>query len=417
VIVQIGIAIGIGIERFREKFDPDPDPDPERAGKCCKARSGLICKNFLPYCLALGEHESPAQSAPHLPLPLGEGRLRETIMAPATYIFRDGAGAMIVSGWHPGASAVWSRAMEKLLNVRALERRYGSNWALAGVDLRLDRGEVLGLLGPNGAGKTTCLQLLSGNLAPTAGDIRILGMDLIRSPRPAKRHIGYLPERPPLYSDMRVDEYLRYCAGLRGVPRRQRAEAVDRAKDRCGLSDAGSRPILKLSKGYRQRVGLAQAIVHAPDLVILDEPTEGLDPVQIREVRQLIRALAADCGLILSSHILFEAQAVCSKVLILRGGRVLHRARLDQKGHRPIGRYLVRLERPPDLTALNALPGVAAAQRLGGEEFRMILRPGDSASVLAKRLVDSGWGLAELTPERTDLERVFFDILGEEQRA
>jgi len=304
--------------------------------------------------------------------------------------------------------------MEQLLSVQGLEHRYGTYQALAGIDLRLERGEVLGLLGPNGAGKTTCLQILSGNLAPTSGDVEVLGLDLIRSPRRAKRHVGYLPERPPLYSDMRVDEYLRYCARLRGVPPRQRAEAVEHAKARCGLADTGSRPILKLSKGYRQRMGVAQAIVHAPDLVILDEPTEGLDPVQIREVRELIRTLAADCGLILSSHILSEVQAVCSKVLILREGRVLHQAQLGQQAQPPILHYRVRLERAPDLPALNALPEVANTQHLDGESFHMTLRPGESVSALAGHLVELNWGLTELTPDRTDLERVFFDILGGE---
>jgi len=306
--------------------------------------------------------------------------------------------------------------MDELLSVRGLGRRYGTHPALAGVDLQLRRGEVLGLLGPNGAGKSTCLQILSGNLAPSSGEVQVLGLDLIHSPCPAKRHIGYLPERPPLYSDMRVDEYLAYCARLRGVPRWQRAEAVDWAKARCGLADAGSRPIIKLSKGYRQRLGLAQAIIHAPDLVILDEPTEGLDPVQIREVRGLIRGLAADCGLILSSHILSEVQAVCSRVLILRDGRVLHQTRLDRDAQTPNGRYLVRLERAPQLRALGALPEVAAAEPLAAGRFRISLHPGASLSFLAKRIVESGWGLTELTPDRTDLERVFFDILGGESR-
>ena len=308
--------------------------------------------------------------------------------------------------------------MEELLSVQGLERRYGTHHALAGIDLRLVRGEVLGLLGPNGAGKTTCLQILSGNLAPTAGEVKVLGLDLIDSPGAAKRHLGYLPERPPLYTDMRIDEYLGYCARLRGVPRRRRREAIDCAKARCGLADVGSRPIIKLSKGYRQRVGLAQAIIHAPDLVILDEPTEGLDPVQIREVRELIRALAADCGLILSSHILSEVQAVCTKVVILGEGRVLHKARRGGTAYSPpIGRYRVRLEHPPGLPVLNALPGVAATQHLGGESFRMTLRPGESISTLSRRLVEADWGLAELTPDRTDLEQVFFEILGGEQGA
>ncbi len=308
--------------------------------------------------------------------------------------------------------------MNELLSVRGLERHYGTHQALAGIDLRLVKGEVLGLLGPNGAGKTTCLQILSGNLVPTAGEVEVLGRDLLRSPRQAKRNIGYLPERPPLYPDMRIDEYLGYCAGLHGVPWQRRREAVEQAKGRCGLKDTGARPILKLSKGYRQRVGIAQAIVHEPDLVILDEPTEGLDPVQIREVRTLIQNLARDCGLVLSSHILSEVQAVCTKVLILRDGRILHHARLDQGGNTPpIGRFRVRLERSPGLPALNALPQVAAAQHLGGGSLRVTLRPGETASDFARVLVNADWGLAELTPDRTDLERVFFDILGGEQAA
>lgn len=302
--------------------------------------------------------------------------------------------------------------MEAILDVRGLERRYGSRRAVAGVDLRLERGEVLGLLGPNGAGKTTCLQVLSGNLAPTAGEVEVLGLDLFRAPRPAKRHIGYLPERPPLYPDMRVDEYLRYCARLRRVPWRRRGAAVEGAKARCGLAAAGSWPILKLSKGYRQRLGLAQAIVHEPDLVILDEPTDGLDPVQIREVRDLIHDLADDCGLILSSHILSEVQAVCNKVIILREGRVLHQAQLPEDGNGALGRYRVCLEQPPSLVVLGNLPGVAAVEHLDAGAFRIALRHGESAAALARRLVDSGYRLVELTPERPDLERVFFDILG-----
>jgi ABC-2 type transport system ATP-binding protein len=303
--------------------------------------------------------------------------------------------------------------LAELLTVRGLSRRYGERLALAGLDLRLVRGEVLGLLGPNGAGKTTCLQVLSGNLAPSGGEIRVLGEDLLRHPLRAKRHIGYLPERPPLYPDMRLDEYLAYCARLHRVPRRARAEAVSRTMARCGLEGMGRRLLGRLSKGYRQRVGIAQAIVHGPDLVILDEPTDGLDPVQIREVRDLIRALAAECGLILSSHILSQVQAVCTRVLILRDGRVLHQARLDEgEAAQRLGRYRVRLVSPPPLAALTGLPGVAAVQALDDGAYRLTLRPGEPTDALAARLVEGGFGLAELVADGTDLERVFFDILG-----
>jgi ABC-2 type transport system ATP-binding protein len=302
--------------------------------------------------------------------------------------------------------------MNELLQVRGLGRRYGDDQVLEGVDLRLERGEVLGLLGPNGAGKTTCLQILSGNLAPSDGEIRVMGVDLARYPLRAKRLIGYLPERPPLYADMRVDEYLQYCAQLHRIPRQRRAAAVEQARNRCGLAERGRRLIGTLSKGYRQRVGIAQAIVHTPDLVILDEPTEGLDPVQLREVRELIRTLALDCGVILSSHALPEVQAVCTRVCILREGRLLHQARLTEEPDGPrLQRYLVRLAAPPALSVLASLSGVAAAQALGDRAFRVTLRPGEAASDFSRRVVEADWGLSELSPEGTDLEKVFFEIL------
>jgi ABC-2 type transport system ATP-binding protein len=317
-------------------------------------------------------------------------------------------------GRHPG---VRSAPMDKLLCAQGLERTYADLRVLAGVDIDLEHGEVLGLLGPNGAGKTTCLQVLSGNLYPSAGVIRVMGVDLLRSPLQAKRSIGYLPERPPLYSDMRVDEYLGYCAQLHRVPWRHRKTAIARATERCGLENRVRQLIGTLSKGFRQRVGIAQAIVHEPDLVILDEPTEGLDPVQLREVRALIRGLTADCGIILSSHILPEVQAVCSKVSILRDGRVLHHARLQQASSPQPLCFRVRLMKPPTLSVLSTLPGVKGAQQLEGGLFRIEMRQGENAATLSRVLVREEWGLAELTPEKTDLERVFFDILGGEAAA
>jgi gliding motility-associated transport system ATP-binding protein len=303
--------------------------------------------------------------------------------------------------------------MPSLLEVSGLARHYGGHPALAGVDLALEPGTVLGLLGPNGAGKTTCLQVLSGNLAPSAGQVKICGIDLARHPLKAKRHLGYLPERPPLYPEMRVDEYLELCARLHRVPSRQVAAAVRRVKARCSLEDVGRRLLAKLSRGYRQRLGLAQAIVHEPDLVILDEPTEGLDPEQIREVRLLIRELAAHCGVILSSHILPEVQAVCTQVLILRNGRPVHQGPLapQLEQHRS-GAFRVRLDRPPPSEVLLQLPAVSTV--LAGDDgvLRIDLAPGLPPSALARSLVEGGWGLRELTPERTDLERIYFETLG-----
>jgi ABC-2 type transport system ATP-binding protein len=309
--------------------------------------------------------------------------------------------------------------MDELLTVRGVRRSYGARVALDHLDLQLTHGEVLGLLGPNGAGKTTCLQILSGNLAPSSGEVRVLGLDLARDPLRAKRLIGYLPEHPPLYLDMRVEEYLDYCARLRRVPRGARGEAVRRALARCGLRDARRRILGRLSKGYRQRAGIAQAIVHEPDLVILDEPTDGLDPVQIREVRELIGELAGDAGVIVSSHILPEVQAVCSRAVILKEGRVLHETRLDHgAGTEPhAGRYRVRLGASPPVAALQGLAAVAEARDLGDGTYQVTLGRGEPAANLAAQVVERAWGLAELTPERTDLERVFFAMLGGEQAA
>ncbi len=210
-----------------------------------------------------------------------------------------------------------------LVAATGLSRYYSDHCAVNELDVRLHKGEVLGLLGPNGAGKSTTMQMLTGNLAPTSGEIQINGVDLLDEPRKAKQQIGYLPEQPPVYRDLTVGEYLTYCARLRNVPSAQRNEAVERASERCGLTEVGKRLIGNLSKGYRQRVGIAQAILHNPAVVILDEPTVGLDPIQIREIRRLIRELGQEHGIILSTHILPEVQAVCDRVQILNRGKTV----------------------------------------------------------------------------------------------
>ena len=308
--------------------------------------------------------------------------------------------------------------METLVRVTDLTRRFGRHTALAGIDLTLGRGEVLGLLGPNGAGKTTCLRILSGNLAPTTGRVEIAGYDLARNPVGAKQLLGYLPERPPLYQDLRVNEYLQFCARLRRVPRRQVQPAVAEARRRCGLDDLGREPIARLSKGFRQRLGIAQAILHRPRLLILDEPTEGLDPVQIREVRGLVRELARDCGVIFSSHILPEVQAVCDRVAILHQGRMVHGDHLAANHGTLIWR--LRVAPPPKAQALGVLAGldcVAEANPLHDDRFRVVLKHGQGPEDLARQVVGAGLGLRELPPERNDLEQVFFDLIGVEERA
>src|SRR3970040_317250 len=210
-----------------------------------------------------------------------------------------------------------------LVEIRNLSRFYGALQAVRDVSFTIRQGEVLGFLGPNGAGKTTTMQIISATLAPSGGSVTIAGHDLLEAPRAAKSQIGYLPEQPPLYRELTVDEYLDYCAALNHVPRAQRLQARDNAKERCGLHGVGRRLIGNLSKGFQQRVGIAQAIIHLPPVVILDEPTVGLDPIQIREIRALIRELGKEHGVILSTHILPEVQATCDRVQIINKGELV----------------------------------------------------------------------------------------------
>jgi ABC-2 type transport system ATP-binding protein len=209
------------------------------------------------------------------------------------------------------------------VSAKDLSHSYGSRSAVRNIGFELRQGEVLGLLGPNGAGKTTTLQMLAGCLAPSTGAIEICDINLLEHPRAAKALLGYLPETPPLYRELTVDEYLRLAARLHRIPRNEIAVAVNKTKQRCGLSEAGNRLVGNLSKGYQQRVGIAQAIVHNPRVVILDEPTVGLDPIQIREIRSLIRELGGEHSVILSTHILPEVESVCDRIQIMNQGKLI----------------------------------------------------------------------------------------------
>jgi ABC-2 type transport system ATP-binding protein len=209
-----------------------------------------------------------------------------------------------------------------MIEVLGLVKRFGDTAALNGVTFRVERGEIVGFLGPNGAGKSTTLRILSTFLTQDAGEARVAGFDVVQKPMDVRRRIGYLPELPPLDLDHTVDEYLGFCAALRGVPRRGRRAAVASVAERCGLTEVRGRLIGNLSKGFRQRVGLAQALVHQPSVIVLDEPTIGLDPHQIREIRNLIRSLAGDHTVLLSSHILPEVAMTCSRVVVIHRGRI-----------------------------------------------------------------------------------------------
>lgn len=295
---------------------------------------------------------------------------------------------------------------EILVQVEDLGYSYGAS-GVRELGFTLHRGQVLGFLGPNGAGKSTTLRLLTGNLIPDTGRILIHSVDLLRDPCRAKARLGYLPEHPPVYRELTVDEYLRYCARLHRVPRTAIRTAVQRAKDSCGLAERGRCLIGTLSKGYQQRVGIAQAILHAPSVIVLDEPTVGLDPLQRREICDLIKALGQQHGVILSTHILSEVQTTCSHVQILHEGRLVYSDSLSALDRRSLIVELCASLSPTDVAGL---PDVIQVEDLGGHRFRLHHRPAADPAAIAAAIHARGWGLRQLAPEHGSLEQVFIDL-------
>ena len=304
---------------------------------------------------------------------------------------------------------------EALIQVENLSRYYQNHRAVNQLSFTLKAGEVLGFLGPNGAGKSTTMQVISGNLAPSEGEVKIAGHDIIDAPREAKRQLGYLPEHPPLYLDASVDEYLSYCARLHRIPRQAVAAALDKVKSQCGLEENGRRLIGNLSKGYQQRVGIAQAIIHDPPVVILDEPTVGLDPIQIREIRELIRSLGSERSVILSTHILSEVQATCDRVQIIRAGELIYNASTESLNQQHEVSFKVALRKNVDPAELTAIAGVDHAEALGDGRFRLIFAQDATPDALVASAVQLQWGLYELTPEQQSLEDLFIELTQNEE--
>ncbi|MBN1550251.1 ATP-binding cassette domain-containing protein [bacterium] len=312
-----------------------------------------------------------------------------------------------------------------MIKVTGLTKEFGLVKALDAISFNVRNGEILGFLGPNGAGKTTTMRILTGFLSPTAGSIEIAGIDLLINPLEARKKIGYLPESIPLYKDLHVDQYLQYVAALKNVPRKNRKTQIDDVIEKCGLMDVRKRIMNKLSKGYRQRVGLAQALIGNPDILILDEPTEGLDPKQIIDIRQLIQELQGNRTVILSSHILPEVSMLCERVLILNKGKVVAEDTPQNLNHGLQNQSIITmLVKGPAQQIIEALESLSdtiniECRTVSESSETHILKlstPGniDVRSIAARTIVNKGWELLELKSEVMSLEDIFIHIVSQE---
>jgi ABC-2 type transport system ATP-binding protein len=305
-----------------------------------------------------------------------------------------------------------SAISEITLSARHVSRRFGNQTVIPDLSLELRRGEVLGLLGHNGAGKSTTLKMLTGCLPPNSGEISVCGVDLLKNARAAKAHIGYLPETPPLYRELSVNDFLTFAAKLRGMASKDMAAALLETKTRCGLESVSHKIIGNLSKGYQQRVGIAQAIIHRPSVIVLDEPTVGLDPTQIRDIRTLIRELGDRSSVILSTHLLSEVENVCDRVEIMQRGKLIYSdTSVGMQHYQQASGFIITLNQPPDLSALSAIAGVTKVEPISPTQFRIFhTQEHNPSSALLTLAAENHWQLAQLTPLHASLEEVFVRI-------
>jgi ABC-2 type transport system ATP-binding protein len=306
-----------------------------------------------------------------------------------------------------------------MIAVTDLTKRYAGRTAVAGISFTVARGEIVGLLGPNGAGKSTTMRILSCFLPATSGTVRVAGFDVFRQSEEVRRRIGYMPENNPLYPEMRVREYLKFRARLKGLDRRRSRERVTTVMEQCGLTEVGRRIIGQLSKGYKQRVGLADALVHEPELIILDEPTIGLDPHQIRAVRQLIKSLAQKHTVLISTHILPEAEMTCNRMLIMYDGKILAADTPDNLQRLMAGssQIIAEIAAPADelREAWSQMPGVEQfdVSSSEGEFQRCALTPHDGYDLrpaIFALAQERGWVVRELTRSRHSLEDIYVQV-------
>lgn len=308
-----------------------------------------------------------------------------------------------------------------MIEVEHLTKHYGQIPAVNDVSFSVERGEILGFLGPNGAGKTTTMRILTCFIPATSGTARIAGYDVFTQSLEVRKRIGYLPERVPLYKDMTVDSYLDFVARLKGVPGRERKAKIEEVETSCGIRDISDRLIGKLSRGYAQRVGIAQALLNDPEVLILDEPTVGLDPNQIVEIRHLIKSLAGKRTIILSTHILPEVSMICDSVAIINEGRIVAKdllSRLESERQMKV-KLLVRGPTDKIAATLSAVEGVERVAKTEdttqGARFEVTFKPGvDSREKISAAVVKNGWGLIELRSERMSLEDIFIQATAKE---
>ena len=303
---------------------------------------------------------------------------------------------------------------EPIVKVKNLSHRYTSQWAIKNINFEIKERGVVGLLGSNGAGKSTTMNIICGVLNQTEGEVYINGISLRENPVEAKKHIGFLPQKPPLYGDLTVDEYLVYCANLRLMDKDAVREAVDRAKERCGITHFSNRLIRNLSGGYQQRVGIAQAIVHNPKFVVLDEPTNGLDPNQILEIRELIKEIAKDHSILLSTHILSEVQATCEYIRMIEHGNVVFTGTMDEfNNYIKPDSFIVYMDQKVSTKELTAIEGINNVETLENNKYRFHFEGGrETMQRLLQIGVEKGWGISEITLEKSSLDEVFAQLSG-----
>ena len=308
--------------------------------------------------------------------------------------------------------------MESIVRVVHLSHRYTTQWAVKDVNFEISNHGVVGLVGSNGAGKSTTMNIICGVLNQTEGDIYIKGVNLREDPVEAKKHVGFLPQRPPVYGDLNVEEYLTYCAELRLMPKAEIPAAVEEAMRRCGITHFRKRLIRNLSGGYQQRVGIAQAIVHKPEFVVLDEPTNGLDPNQIVEIRELIKEIATDRAVLLSTHILPEVQATCDSILMIEHGNIVFSGTIDEfDNYIEPDSFFVELANPPAVEELEKLEGISAVDQVSPTRFRLHFdKAKETMQKVIRAAVENGWGLSEAVLQKVSLDEIFAQLSGKREK-